>query len=67
MSSGIMESPLKSSDVHELPLRVEDQLRVDDNVLKPKLPGRRSNRNRVIHNSPGGHSRKYDDHLHNTQ
>jgi len=64
MSSGTVESPLKS-DVHEL-LRVEDQLRVDDDMLKPKLPGRRSNRNRVIHNTPGRHSRsKYDDDLHN--
>ena len=50
MSSGMVETPLKLENVHEL-LRVEDQLRVDDDMLKPKLPGRKSNRNRVIYNT----------------
>jgi len=31
--------------------QVEDQLRVDDDVLTIGLPGRQSNRNRVIYNS----------------
>jgi len=48
MSSGMVEKP---ENVHKL-LRVEDQLRVDDDMLKPMLPGRRSNRNRVIYNRP---------------
>jgi len=64
MSSGMVETPLKPENVHEL-LRVEDQLRVDDDMLKPMLPGRRSNRNRVIYNAssaPGRQpNRKYSD------
>jgi len=66
MTSGMVEVPLKPGNVHEL-LRVEDQLRVDDDLLKPKLPGRRSNRNRVIYHSlsvPGRQpNRKYSDDL----
>jgi len=66
MTSGMVEVPLKPGDVHEL-LRVEDQLRVDDDLLKPMLPGRRSNRNRVIYNAssvPGRQlNRKYSDDL----
>ena len=66
MSSGMVETPLKLENVHEL-LRVEDQLRVDDDMLKPMLPGRRSNRNRVIYNTssvPGKQpNRKYSDDL----
>ena len=48
-NKGMMESPLKPESVHDL-LRVEDQLRVDDDVLTAQLPGRKSNRNRVIYN-----------------
>ena len=49
-NKGLMqEVPLKPESVHDL-LRVEDQLRVDDEMLTAKLPGRQSNRNRVIYN-----------------
>ena len=44
-----MESPLKPESVHDL-IRVEDQIRVDDDVLTAKLPGRQSNRNKAIYN-----------------
>ena len=48
-NKGMLEPPLKSESVHDL-LRVEDQLRVDDEMLTAKLPGRQSSRNRVIYN-----------------
>ena len=48
-NKGMMESPLKPENVHDL-LRVEDQLRVDDDMLTAKLPGRQSSRNRAIYN-----------------
>lgn len=48
-NKGMMESPLKPENVHDL-LRVEDQLRVDDDVLTAQLPGRQSSRNRAIYN-----------------
>ena len=52
-NKGITESEMIGSDdvnsVLEL-LEVEDQLRVDDDVLTARLPGRRSHRNRVIYN-----------------
>lgn len=46
----MVESPSKPESVHDL-TRVEDQLIVDDDALTAKLPGRKSNRNRVIHDT----------------
>ena len=37
-----------SEGIRELTVQIEDQLRVDDDVLTAKLPSRKSNRNRVI-------------------
>ena len=37
-----------SEGIRELTVQIEDQLRVDDDALTAKLPGRKSNRNRVI-------------------
>ena len=66
MSSAMVDTPLKPKNVHDL-IKVEDQLRVDDDTLKPMLPGRRSNRNRVIYKTSstvGRHpNRKYSDDL----
>ena len=64
MSSAMVATPLKAENFHDL-IKVEDQLRVDDDTLKPMLPGRRSNRNRVIYKTSstvGRHpNRKYSD------
>jgi len=48
-NKGMVESPLKPENVLDL-MRVEDQLRVDDDMLTAKLPGRQSSRNRAIYN-----------------
>ena len=53
-----------SEGVQELTVQIEEQLRVDDDVLTAKLPARKSNRNRVIRDSstkgslPERHSNK---------
>ena len=44
-----MAKSLKTENVHDL-LRVEDQLRVDDDMLTAKLPGRLSNRGKAVYN-----------------
>lgn len=47
----MVECPLKSeNDVQDL-TRVEDQVRVDDDVLTAKLPDRKSNRNRAVYDT----------------
>lgn len=43
------KSPLKPENVLDL-LRVEDQIRVDDDSLTAEIPGRRSNRNGTMYN-----------------
>lgn len=47
-NKGIMESPVEPENVLDL-LRVEDQIRVDDDMLTAKLPGRQSSRNRAVY------------------
>ena len=44
----MVESPSKPENVHNL-TRVEDQVRIDDDALTAKLPGRKSSRNRAIY------------------
>ena len=46
----MVESPSKPENVHDL-TRVEDQVRVDDDALTAKLPGRNSSRNRGIYDA----------------
>ena len=46
----MVESSFKSENVHDL-TRVEDQVRVDDDTLTAKLPGRKSSRNRGIYDA----------------
>ena len=48
-NKGMVESPLKPENVHDL-LRVEDQLRVDDKMLTAELPGRLAKRGRAVYN-----------------
>ena len=48
-SKRMIESALRRDRVLDL-LQVEDQLRVDDDLLPAQLPARLSNRNRVIYN-----------------
>ena len=48
-NKGMVESPLQPENVLDL-LRVEDQIRVDDDMLTAKLPGRQSSRNRAVYN-----------------
>lgn len=48
-AKGIVESPLKRENALDLS-SVEDQIRVDDEMLAAELPDRQSIRNRVIYN-----------------
>ena len=43
------ESHLRTENVQEL-LKIEDQIRVDDDMLAAELPDRRSSRNRAVYN-----------------
>lgn len=48
-NKGMVESPLQPENVLDL-LRVEDQIRVEDDVLTAKLPDRQSSRSRAVYN-----------------
>ena len=49
MTKSPLNEPLKLKNMVDL-LKVEDQIRVDDDMLTAELPDRRSNRNSTVYN-----------------